>query len=347
MFGTALADIYNLSNIIPTTEVTLKQSTTIEPHVPLIREAILAFYSGMKIVAIGALIPIVESILTKLVGNNNSELVLIDKVHSCINSAIENVIRDHYGEFTWIPSEYVDLKYLKVVDERIFMLETLRGWLVNSFYVKTKSYENVSGFNRHIFAHAKSDDWQNGENFFRALGIIQALAFVEAYAIDNSAVSIFGPDPDSNCEALREEIFACLNYQSLKQQVLTLQKQSRGLPFNPTSSDDGWLTRASMLSDAMNNVIIPQLKEKGWDCFEVSDPEKDGEYVTVKSRKDDACLNVALLFSCATDNSIYRSLAKEHSYILYSGAQYHQKEFARDVDAVVRPMNAWIAPENA
>ncbi|MCO1335944.1 hypothetical protein MO867_16545 [Microbulbifer sp. OS29] len=75
-FEQSLTSIYDFSNIIPITEQTLSKSKAISKHVPLIREAIFAFYSGMKIVAISSLIPIVENIISTIIEAHDSELTL-------------------------------------------------------------------------------------------------------------------------------------------------------------------------------------------------------------------------------------------------------------------------------
>ncbi|EGR0144026.1 hypothetical protein FPT16_18105 [Vibrio cholerae] len=343
-FDGALSSIYDFSNIIPITEDTLRNSKTISQHVPLIRESILAFYSGMKVIAIAGLIPIVESIISTIIGNDAEQLTIVDKVNKCIDKARANVVNMHFNYADWVPEEYLDNSVLKILNERVFMLETIRHWLLKSFYSPTADYDNHSGFNRHIFAHAKSNLWHSNSNFFRALGVIQAMAFVECFAVDGSSVSLFGPVHDENSESLRQEVFACMNYQLIKNQLLTMQKSEKGLPFNPTSSDDGWLTRAAILSEKMDKELVPNLRDKGWDCHYISDPIKDGEYITVNARKEDKEIKVALLFSCASSNVLYKKLDETHQYIIYQGHQYKQSSFARGVKAEVRPLSAWIAP---
>ncbi len=344
-FEHSLTSIYDFSNIIPICEQTLSKSKTISNHVPLIREAMFAFYSGMKIVAISSLIPIVENIISTIIEANDSELRIIDKVNKCIDKANEKVISMHINDVDWIPPEYIEIPVLKVMNERVFMLELIRNWLLNSFYENTKKYKHHSGFNRHIFAHAKSDLWQNPSNFFRAIGLIQAMAFIECFAVKGSQVSILPPNHDENSESLRQEVFACLNFQAIKKQLIINQQISNNLPFNPTSSDDGWLTRASILSEKMNNEVVTRLRHNNWDCHIISDPIKDGEYITVEAKKEDSFTKVALLYSCASSNKLYKYLAESFDYILYQDASYKQESYTYNVDAIIRPLNAWLAPK--
>ncbi len=344
-FEPALSSIYTLGNIVPITVQTLTESSTISKHLPIIRESILAFYSGMKIAAIAALIPIIEDILGSIIGEDGSDLDIVSKVNKSIDLANEGVTKLHINNVDWIPAEYIENSVLKVMNERTFTLETIRYWLLNSFYAKTDDYDNHSGFNRHFFAHAKSDIWQNEHNFFRAMGLIQALAFIECFAVEGSKVSIFPPEPDERAESFRLEVFACLNTQLFKKHILNELQLDNNLPFNSTASDDGWLSQASKLSEKMNTEIIPRLRDKGWQCHSFTDPIKEGKYTSVNATKGNQDIKVALLYACATSNSIYKELDKTCDYILYQGSYYKQDSYAYGVEAKVLPLSAWIAPD--
>ncbi|OAJ33733.1 hypothetical protein [Piscirickettsia salmonis] len=343
-FESCLTSIYTLDNIIPITVQILADSTTISKHLPIIKESILAFYSGMKVVAISALIPIIEDILRSMIGEGSTDLDLVGKVNKCINLANEKVTEIHINKADWIPSEYIEPSVMKVMNERTFVLETIRSWLVNSFYARTSDYGNHSGFNRHFFAHAKSNVWQNTFNFFRAMGLIQGLAFVECFAVEGSNVSVFSPEPDERHDSFRLEVLACANYQYSKKIILQQLQIDNNLPFNNTASDDGWLIRAAKLSEEMNDKVIPRLREKGWQCHSFTDAIKKGEYITVNASKGNHEIKVALLYTCATGNDIYKELDKSCDFILYQGPYYRQESYTFGITARVLPLNAWIAP---
>lgn len=344
-FESCLTSIYTLGNIIPITVQTMSDSTSISKHLPIIKESILAFYSGMKVAAIAALIPIIEDILSSIIGEGGTDLDLINKVNTCIDLAQKRIIKYHINNADWAPPEYVELSVLKVMNERTFVLETIRYWLVNSFYTKTTDYDNHSGFNRHFFAHAKSNVWQNTSNFFRAMGLIQALAFIESFALEESNVSIFPPKPDERHDSFRLEVLSCLNYQYFKQTLLQQLQIDNNLPFNDTASDDGWIRRAAKLSEEMNNTIIPRLRSKGWQCHSFTDPVQQGEYITVAASKSGQEIKVALLYTCSTGNDIYKKLDTSCNFILYQGPYYHQESYSFGVKAKVLPLSAWIAPD--
>lgn len=343
-FDTVLSDLYTLSNIVPITLQIFPESEALSPHLPIIKEAIISFYSGMQVVAIAALIPIIENLLKKIIGEDGKSLSIFDSVNRCIDMACANVLKLHINGADWIPLEYREIEFLKVTNERIFILQSIRAWLLNSFYADDARYDKYSGFNRHHFAHALSNIWQNKTNFFRSLGLLQALAFVECFALQGSNISIFNPEPDERSESFHAEIISSLIAQKIKREVTEKFQSENKLPFNVLASNDGWLMHASILSEKMNEVIVASLRDKGWQCFNFGDPIKEGEYVTVEAQRGDERIKIALLYACATSNKIYKELAKSCDYILFKGSPYYIEEFARDVDKPVMPLNAWIAP---
>jgi hypothetical protein len=78
----------------------------------------------------------------------------------------------------------------------------------------------------------------------------------------------------------------------------------------------------------MNNEIVKKLRNNNWDCHIISDPIKDGEYITVEAKKEGAFLKVALLYSCASSNKLNKYLAESFDYILYQGASFKQESYA-------------------
>lgn len=343
-FEQAFPTLYNFSNIIPMTAQALTDSIAIAKHLPVIRESILAFYSGMRVVAISSLIPIIEDVLNTIIGRHSRGLDLKAKVQHCISKARENIIKEHFDNADWIPQDFIQVDVLKVINERIRVIELIGDWLQNSFYEDTDKYDNISGFNRHYFAHANSQIWQTQSNFFRAIGLIQAMAFIECFATNNSKLSVFPPIPDKRSESFRNDVFACLNLQVIKNELLRNLQIQNCLPFNPTSSDDGWLGRSAILSSTMNNEIVIKLRNNGWQCHDFGEPIKIGEYITVKATKNMEIIGVTLLYSCATDNAIYKELEKVSTYILYLGPPYQQSSYAKGVEKYVGPLNAWLAP---
>jgi hypothetical protein len=59
---------------------------------------------------------------------------------------------------------------------------------------------------------------------------------------------------------------------------------------------------------------------------------------------DDERFGAALLYSCATDNNIYRKLAETSDVILYRGAPYNQQQYAYGINLHVGPVTGWQPP---
>jgi len=64
----------------------------------------------------------------------------------------------------------------------------------------------------------------------------------------------------------------------------------------------------------------------------------------IATGEDERKQRVALLYSCATANAIYKQLACESDVILYRGAPYHQFQYAYGLDIHVGPVAGWRAP---
>ena len=88
------------------------------------------------------------------------------------------------------------------------------------------------------------------------------------------------------------------------------------LTFQPNSSDDGWLGRSATLSTKMNDEIVKRLRDNGWQCHSFGQPVKSGGYITVRASKLGKEIGIALLYSCATDNKVYKEL--EVTMIIFS-----------------------------
>lgn len=342
-FDHALPSIYSVGQMVLVVNQILPSSNIIKKHLPIIRESILAFYSGMRVASIASLIPIMEDILRSLVLEDEKSDNLITNINRCIDNACMNALKMDIHNVDWIPNEFASEEFLTSTNERVFILESIRNWLLDSFYVDSSNYNKYSGFNRHHFAHALSDIWHKNTNFFRAIGLIQALAFVECFARPDSNISIFLPEPNGSTKSFHIEIIASLDAQVLKQRVINKIQSDNALPYNATASDDGWLLRSAVLSKLMDKEIIRSLRNNGWQCSDFIDPIQDGEYITVIARKKEKTIKIALLYSCASSRDLYENLSVDCDFILFHGAAYHMQEYAGAVENVY-PLNAWITP---
>jgi hypothetical protein len=119
------------------------------------------------------------------------------------------------------------------------------------------------------------------------------------------------------------------------------QEHGRLVPEMPT--DDGALLRQAVLSEDCINDLVRPMREAGWQV-EVGEPEEQGLFMTVVANADGESFRAALLFSCATDNAVYRKLAETCDAILYRGVPYHQDQYAYGLKVHVGPVAGWQPP---
>ena len=108
-------------------------------------------------------------------------------------------------------------------------------------------------------------------------------------------------------------------------------------------TDDGVLLRKALLSEDCIKDLVRPLREAGW-SVEVGEPDERALFVTVVAKADGQQFGVALLYSCATDNGIYRRLADTSVAILYRGPPYNQQQYAYGIDVNVGPVTGWLPP---
>jgi hypothetical protein len=113
------------------------------------------------------------------------------------------------------------------------------------------------------------------------------------------------------------------------------------VPELPT--DNGVTLRKAVLSeDAINDLVRP-LRDAGWSVM-VTEPDTAALFVIAIATTPERRLAVALLYSCATSNDLYRELASKVDVILYRGAPYQQDSFAAGIALHVGPVAGWLPP---
>lgn len=307
---------------------------------PLAREAYLAFYAGYKSASIAALIPAIEGAISKILPKETQSLATMERVNKAVAGAISNAAEIHF-EGMWVPREYKTTEYLFCMNEMVFAFETFRRWLQDSFYKNTDEYKGAARLNRHLFAHGLSPEWQQA-NLSRLIVAISTVGVIESwYRQDNSAPLLF-PEINKDSELLWQQ--AILHGSA--QMIIKLMDEKRYhesgrlVPIVPT--DDGTtLRKALLMEDCINDLVRP-LRSAGW-AVEFTDDSSD-LYVKVSATSKEGVLNVALLYSCGSDNSLYKELERDCDVILYRGAPYLQEQFARGVKVHVGPVAGWQPP---
>lgn len=323
----------------------MPQARSLKEFVPLAREAYLGVYSGYRASSIAALIPAMEGSLTRIVSDITPRATAPEKIDHAVNRAIQTAARLHF-EGMWVPDEYKTVNYLFGQDERVFAFETFRRWLKNYFFCNTEDYRGLTWLNRHMFAHGTASSWQKPTNFNRLIVALTTLAAIESWYDESHHVSFMLPEMNDDSKLLWQQAL----FQGEAQMTLKIieqdryQKHGRLVPEMPT--DKGVTLRKALLSeDCMRDLVRP-LRDAGW-SVEVSEPDEEALYMTVVASHGEKRFGAALLYSCASDNGLYRMLAEKCDAILYRGAPYRQESYAYGITVHVGPVLGWQPPPAA
>jgi hypothetical protein len=323
----------------------MPQARSLKEIVPLAREAYLGVYSGYRASSIAALIPAMEGSLTRIVSDIGPDATAAQKIDHAVNRAIRTAAQLHF-ERMWVPDEYKTADYLFGQDERVFAFETFRRWLKNYFFCNTAEYKGLTWLNRHMFAHGTASSWQKPTNFNRLVVALTMLAAIESWYDESHHVSFMLPEMNDESTLLWQQAL----FQAEAQMKLKIieqdryQKHGRLVPEMPT--DNGVTLRKAVLSeDCMRDLVRP-LRDAGW-SVEVSEPDDEALYMTIVASHGEKRFGVALLFSCGTDNRLYRMLAEKCDVILYRGAPYRQESYAYGISVHVGPALGWQPPRIA
>ncbi len=103
------------------------------------------------------------------------------------------------------------------------------------------------------------------------------------------------------------------------------------------------LLRKAILSEDCINDLVRPLRDAGW-SVNVGEPDERALHLTVVATADGERHSVSLLYSCATENAMYRKLAETSDAILYRGAPYRQEQYAYGLAIHVGPVAGWQPP---
>lgn len=307
---------------------------------PLAREAYLAFYAGYKSASIAALIPAIEGAISAILPKETKSLATMERVNRAIAGAIRNAAELHF-EGMWTPNSYKTTAYLFGLDEMIFAFETFRRWLQDSFFKNSDAYKGAARLNRHHFAHGLSPEWQQA-NMSRLIVALATVGLVEAWYHQNSATTVIFPTVNKGSKLLWEQALLHGSAQMVIKLLEEKRYQENGLVVPILPTDDGaTLRKALLMKDCIEDLVRP-LRNAGW-AIEFTDDSSD-LFLKVRATSGDRSFNVALLYSCGSDNALYKELEKDCVAILYRGGPYLQEYFARDVKAHVGPVAGWQPP---
>ncbi len=155
-----------------------------------IDESFRAYFAGYRLVAITAMIPVLEGIIRKIasaasrdVGQGTQGLL---KEFDAIVEAESNS-----------PQRY---------EERLVMLELLRDFMRDRFLKNTNRYYGLNQFNRHGILHGVFDDFGEELNFMRVITILDLLCFI--IGLKGARVSMFAPEDTDESRKLASQYIA-------------------------------------------------------------------------------------------------------------------------------------------
>jgi hypothetical protein len=126
-----------------------------------IDESIKAFFSGYKLVAVVAMVPVIEGIVRKMASRAGRDIG--------VGTRKLKVEFDHIVERERTsPNCY---------GERLVMLEVLRDFIRERFLESTDEYDGLNHFNRHGIVHGIYDEYGVDLNFFRLITLLDLLCF--------------------------------------------------------------------------------------------------------------------------------------------------------------------------
>ena len=99
--------------------------------------------------------------------------------------------------------------------------------------------------------------------------------------------------------------------------------------------------RMSILRSAADQQIVKPFRTHGWSA-EIAAGDDDGEYLVVTATKSGATRRVALLYSSATDNRIYKRLDAAVDRIFTNGELYHPEWYAYGLSKPVVPVDQFF-----
>jgi hypothetical protein len=147
-----------------------------------IGQSIRAYFSGYKLVAVIALVPVLEGVVRKIAASHGRHI-----------GAGTKKLNDEFKAFV-----DAEIESPRCFGERVVMLEALRDFVRDRLLEPTDSYSGLNELNRHGILHGIYGNFGEDMNFFRLITLLDLLCF----AIGGS--SAFGPAPTPESLRLAE-----------------------------------------------------------------------------------------------------------------------------------------------
>ncbi|MES2390915.1 MAG: hypothetical protein V4555_04695 [Acidobacteriota bacterium] len=194
-----LAFIYTPDRLSSMVVSRYPQIPVVELYQETIAEAILAHFSGLRHVAVGGLIPVVEGIGREMARRRGLKS----------DGGIKTVFRDL---FTQAKDDVVQRR-IGATQEIVDMLDAFLHFLKEYFFKDSQLYPLLDKTNRHGILHGayKDGDYGRPINFYKTISAVDILTFVSM--LQTTKMSGFAPDLTAESRTLAER------YRQLQQAV--------------------------------------------------------------------------------------------------------------------------------
>jgi hypothetical protein len=150
-----------------------------------IQEAVEAHFAGLRHVAVGGLIPVIEGAGQRIAADwglpwEGANKTLVGLAEAC--------------------KSHVVSRNVGAVGEIVSMMDSFITFLSQSLYVQSRSYPFDDGTNRHGITHGAFADADYGSplNFYKVISAIDFLSFISGF---KAPLSMFAPDPTDTSRA--------------------------------------------------------------------------------------------------------------------------------------------------
>lgn len=97
--------------------------------------------------------------------------------------------------------------------------------------------------------------------------------------------------------------------------------------------------RMAIMRQSVERDVLEPLREHGWTAEIEGEFPDAGEYIIVSAKRDDVARTVAIMYTSATGNAVYKRLDRQVDCILIHGALYKLESFAYGISTQVKELD--------
>jgi len=184
----ALAFVYDADRLASMSLSKYRHTPVIEQYSETMSESITAHFAGLKHIAVGGLIPVIEGAGRRLAKDRGI------RQKGPIKNVFASLARDARGE--------VINRKIGATTEIVSMLESFLCFIKDYFYSPSRTYSLSDGTNRPAIAHGDYLDSEYGRpiNFYKTIAAVDFLTFISS--LNTRTISGFIPGRTAESSAL-------------------------------------------------------------------------------------------------------------------------------------------------